>query len=391
MKIAFVHDHPFCEVGNDVYSAGGMPSNVWSRYLINDDKLFVFGRRMIGNAKILSSCDNVSFSLSNFYKSPFSLIKNWNLVHKELADFLSDKDCIIARVPSILGNLAADMAYKTHKPLLIEVVADAYESFRHYGNLAGIIFAPIYHRWTKTIVKRSTYALYVTQNFLQERYPSQGKTIGCTNAIITPVDYSILQQRLKKITSRKSTKIICGQIGDVSVKFKGSHIMLKAMSILKRKGIEVEYHVVGGGNPKKLYSLATSFGVDGNFFYDGYIAHDQISSFIDSIDLYVHPSFQEGLPRAVIEAISRACPCVTSNVAGTPELLSDDYMHNPGDAIKLAADIERVLKDKEKETALAVANFEKGKEYYNNILSERRKIFYNDFFSNVNNDWSTNI
>ena len=386
MKIAFVHDHPFCKKGEEVYSTGGAPAEMWSRYLINNDQLFVYGRQSAGNAKSLSSRTNVSFVLSETYHNPIDLIKRKKSVTEELYKFLSDKDCIIARVPSILGNLSADYAYKNKKPLLLEVVADAYDCYRHYGNIQGVLFASVFDYWTRKIVKKSRYTLYVTQDYLQIRYPSYGKSIGCTNAVINPVDPSVINKRIHRIEGRKGGKIICGEIGDVSVRFKGCHIMLHAMRILKSKGLDVEFHIVGGGNPDEMYKLAKDLGVEDNFFYDGFISHDKIPNFLDSLDIYVHPSFQEGLPRAVIEAISRGCPCATSNVAGTPELISNEYLHNPGDIKKLASDIMKIISFKDKEIEIVKSNYNKSKEYYSNILTEKRKIFYNEFFQSFNTD-----
>lgn len=383
MKIAFVHDHPFYRKGELIYSTGGAPAEMWSRYLINNDHLFVYARQADGNAKSLSSRENVEFVLSTTYRHPIDIIKNKKAVSNELSNFLSDKDCIIARVPSILGNLAAEYAYKHGKPVLLEVVADGYDCYRHYGNISGVLFATMFDYWTKKLIKKSKYSLYVTQDYLQKRYPSSGKSIGCTNAVINPVNSKVIEQRIQRIEERKGNKIICGEIGDVSVKFKGCHIMLQAMKILKEKGIDIEYHMVGGGDPSKMNALAKSLGVSENFYYDGFISHDKIPAFLDSIDIYVHPSFQEGLPRAVIEAISRGCPCATSNVAGTPELISEEYLHKPGDVKKLASDIMKILSSKENEIEIVKTNYIKSKEYYSDILTERRKIFYNDFFQNI--------
>lgn len=391
MKIAFVHDHPFYRKGDEVYSTGGMPSHVWSRYLINKDSLFVYGRNATENAKSLSSRDKVNFVLSKTYHKPTDLLKHYSSIKKELNEFLFDKDCVIARVPSILGNMSAEYAYKNNKPLLLEVVADAYDCYRHYGNFTGVLFAKIFDSWTKRLVKKSSYSLYVTQEYLQKRYPSFGKSIGCTNAVINSVDKSVIEKRIHRIESRTTNKFICGEIGDVSVRFKGCHVMLHAMKILKEKGVNIEFHMVGGGDPTDMQDLAKTLGIADNFYYRGFISHDKIPEFIDSLDVYVHPSFQEGLPRAVIEAISRGCPCATSNVAGTPELISNEYLHTPGNIQKLAADILKIISDKQREIDIVNANYSKGKEYYADIIAEKRKLFYNDFFHSIGYDGKTNI
>ena len=383
MKVAFIHDHPFCEKDGKCYSTSGLPAAAWNRYLVNNDDLYVFGRRSGTGAKSLSSRAHVSFYLSKVYNTPLDLLNKRQKIKKELSDFVADKDCVILRVPSILGLLGCEVAKEKNKPYLLEVVADAYESYRHYGNALGLLFARIYDNWTRKLVSESQYTLYVTQEYLQKRYPNSNKQLACTNAVINPVSEDVLTKRIAKIENRKSSRIICGEIGDVSVKFKGCHIMLKAMKLLKNDGIEVEFHVVGGGSPEKMRKLALKLGVLDNFYFDGFISHDKITEYYDSLDVYVHPSFQEGLPRVVVEAISRGCPCAVSTAAGTPELVEDEYLHEPGDAKKLASDIKKLVQDKAETIRVAKTNFCHARSYYSDELDRRRAEFYGDFFNSV--------
>lgn len=387
MKIGFVHDHPFYEKDGKFYSNSGFPAEAWKRYLVCGDELFVFGRKTSKISQSLSSCDRVNFKLSKYYSNPKSLFLKYRKIRQELADFLSNIDCVVFRIPSILGLMGVEIAIQKKIPFMTEVVADAYASYRYYGNLLGVFAAPYYDFITRKAVMHSEYTLYVTQSFLQSKYPTKGKQLACTNAVITPVSGDVLEKRLIRIKgSNKTRRIVCGEIGDVSVKFKGCHIMLKAMKILKEEGIIVDFHIVGGKNPDAMYALAEKYGVRDQFYYDGYLAHDKIADFYDNIDIYVHPSFQEGLPRVVVEAISRGCPCATSNVAGTPELIEDKYLHKPGDYNKLAKDIKLLIINKTEMARVAEINFKHAKYYYSDILDSRREIFYKDFFNAINND-----
>ena len=55
--------------------------------------------------------------------------------------------------------------------------------------------------------------------------------------------------------------------------------------------------------------------------------------------VYIQPSRIEGLPRALIEAMSRGCACVGSSVGGIPELLNNQYIHEVNDYNSLAVKI----------------------------------------------------
>ena len=100
---------------------------------------------------------------------------------------------------------------------------------------------------------------------------------------------------------------------------------------------------------------------------------------MDTLDMLVIPSFQEGLPRVLIEAMSRGCPAAGAKTGGIPELLRTEMLHNPGDYKKLAKDIKTVLNDKELAKELARENFSEAKQYAKEVLDSRRKSFWVDF------------
>lgn len=68
-------------------------------------------------------------------------------------------------------------------------------------------------------------------------------------------------------------------------------------------------------------------------------------AFLDTVDIYIQPSKQEGLPRSVVEAMSRGCLCVGSRIAGIPELLSTKYLFNAGNVMQIAKILADIDKD----------------------------------------------
>ncbi|WP_191907340.1 glycosyltransferase family 4 protein [Vibrio diabolicus] len=87
---------------------------------------------------------------------------------------------------------------------------------------------------------------------------------------------------------------------------------------------------MGKGDPSRFDGLAKKHGVDVSF--DGFISEkNKILDWLDDIDIYIQPSFQEGLPRATIEAMSRGCIVASSNAGGLNELTLEQFIHSPGD------------------------------------------------------------
>ena len=97
-------------------------------------------------------------------------------------------------------------------------------------------------------------------------------------------------------------------------------------------------HFVGGGPLEgDVIALATKLGISDRIVLHGKLSAGQkIFEFIDSLDLYLQFSKTEGLPRALIEAISRGCPSISSDVGGVHELLPADLLVRSMDVDGLA-------------------------------------------------------
>lgn len=379
MKVLFVHDHRFYE-NDGIYYSPKFSQQTWKPYLQNGNDVTVYARRTSKKCEQVASTDTrVNYVLSNSFSSPLTAIKNYNIIKTELESLIRDSNCVIVRLPSITGIIASRIAYKYKKKLMAEVVGDAYDAYKYYGNLTGKIFAPVFKLLNKNAVRKMDAVLYVTKDYLQKLYPSSKLICACSDVLLEPVSHEVLEKRLKKIELRKDT-FVCGEVGNISVPYKGYEVMLKAMSILKEKGIIIDFHIVGGGSPKRFYKQAESYGVRSQVYYDGMMVHSKISEFYDSLDVYVHPSYTEGLPRVVAEGISRGCPCLVSRAGGTSEFVNENCIHEIKDAKKLALDLEALYNDKELCRNLAVENFNHAKIYYTENLLSIRMEFYNKFF-----------
>jgi len=109
-----------------------------------------------------------------------------------------------------------------------------------------------------------------------------------------------------------------------------------------------------------------------------------VFKWIDSIDISILPSRSEGLPRSIVESISRACPCVISNVCGMPELVNEKWLHNPEDVDKLAELLSKMIEDKENMLEAARENFNRASDYTLDSVRKKRTAFYNAFKEYVN-------
>lgn len=289
-------------------------------------------------------------------------------------------DYIVARLPSFIGNISVDVARKFKKPCLVEVVTCPWDALWNHS-LKGKLVAPFMYYATKKRVMNASCVVYVTNQFLQKRYPTCGKSVNCSNVALRDFDDNILENRLKKIHSiNSSTKLLLGTTAAVDVMFKGQQYVIQALGKLKKKGfINFEYQLVGGGEQTYLKSVAKKCNVVDQVRFLGAVPHNKVFDWLDKIDIYVQPSRQEGLPRALIEAMSRALPAFGARTAGIPELLEQQYIFS--NKMNNVSEICNILQSYNKETMIKQAkrNYSESKKYDKTIIEERRMKFFEDF------------
>lgn len=386
MKIAFIHDHRFVEKNGLFYTTGGLNKEVWSVYLDENITLTVFARHCMnsGNSSSLSSQNNVSFKLSKSYNNPKDFLFKRAIIRKELLSFIKNYDGCIIRLPSFLGLIAVDICKEINKPYAVEVVGNVYDALFSYGSIIAQFLASYVHKLNKKAILDSPYAIYVTKFFLQESYPCKNKSISASDVNISVDPTFSIDKRFKKIENLTFQEIEVGQIGNIEVLYKGYEVCFKALSRISTKypNMKIIYSIAGSGSNGKILKIAKKYPSI-ELRLKGKLNKIEVLDFLDNIDIYMHPSFQEGLSRAIIEALSRGCPALTSNIGGTSELIPEKYMHKPGDYIKLSSDIERVINNKEELRSMAQINFNHSKNYLDTILLKKRKKFWSNFYDTI--------
>ncbi len=109
-------------------------------------------------------------------------------------------------------------------------------------------------------------------------------------------------------------------------------------------------------------------------FLFGSIEHDEIFKFLNDMDIYIQPSLQEGLPRAVLEALSMGLPVIGSKTGGIPEIVRKKDIFKKRNVKQIVNILENIDKNELKE--MSKYSFEKIKEFDVEKLDNIRKEFY---------------
>ncbi|MEM9433522.1 MAG: glycosyltransferase family 4 protein [Pseudomonadota bacterium] len=130
---------------------------------------------------------------------------------------------------------------------------------------------------------------------------------------------------------------------------KGLRVLLEAFSRALETNPDLHLTLIGDGDDRAhLEELAKPLG--DAIHFAGYQSQDAVAEAMSQADIFVLPSFAEGVPVVLMEAMAAARPVITSLVAGIPELVQDGvsgYLVPPGDAETLAARIETLSADPE--------------------------------------------
>lgn len=307
----------------------------------------------------------------------------WNMMNplvksrikKDIAKAVSSCDKAIIRSCSFYTIECYRECIKQSKPYLLEVAGLVKEGL-WFHSLMGKMCANAYEKAFIKMAHESSHAIYVTDEALQKRYPSKGKMLGCSDVVIKEQNKKVLETRLMRYAETPK-QFIVGTAAFLDVKWKGQENVIKALAELKKKGItNIHYEMIGMGKGTRLHKLVKKLNLEEQVHFMGAMNHEQVFEWLKRIDIYIQPSYQEGLCRAIVEAMSCACPVICSDIGGNYELIDRDFIFNCGDYQGLAS---LIIKMKNRILEQAKINLEKSKKYQKERLDNKRNMFFQDF------------
>ncbi len=164
--------------------------------------------------------------------------------------------------------------------------------------------------------------------------------------------------------------IVLLTIGEM-IKRKNHEIALKALAKLKNSNYI--FLICGKGELENhLKDVAMNLGIEDKVRFLGF--RNDIPEICIVSDIFVFPSYQEGLPVSVIEAMSAGLPIIASRVRGNTDLIEDGiggFLHEPNDYIGISRSINRVIKDENLRSEMSKYNKIAAKKFE---MSEVKKV-----------------
>ena len=134
-------------------------------------------------------------------------------------------------------------------------------------------------------------------------------------------------------------------------KLKGPMILIEALGVAAQRHQNICLNIAGDGSQRqKIAARAKALSVASQYRYHGVYTHpEERSAFMRSLDVFVMPSFTEGTPNCIVEAMAHGKPIIASEVGGVPDMIGDDagILVPAGDVKALAKAMLRLSRDEE--------------------------------------------
>lgn len=252
-------------------------------------------------------------------------VHDWNLISCNYVRFHDGQSCSHTLNKNFVQAI-------THRCVKNSYAASALSALAHYVHkILGV-----YHRCVDTFIFPSQFFAHghLESGFAMNNYQVIPNYIDVNNyqPNFSPGSYAVCVGRLSKE--------------------KGLSVLLDALAQLKKQGISVPLHIVGGGPVEdELRFKIKELGLEDSVELLGQRPHDEVIEHIRNAAFMVFPSqAMENMPLVVLEALSLGKPVIASQVGGVPELVEHErqgLLFESGNSEALAQQIARLVRDQQ--------------------------------------------
>jgi glycosyltransferase involved in cell wall biosynthesis len=401
--VVVILEERYCRTPDgSVWTVGPHAYQFWQRYLAEFDHVRVVARvvdvqELSGRARRADG-PSVEIAAVPYYVGPLQFLRHAWAIRSAVRRAVGPEDAVIMRVPSTLAACLGATLRSSKRPFGLEVIGDPYDVFA-----PGAVTTPLRHffRWWFPHVLRgqclgAVGVAYVTEQALQNRYPCRAYSVGMSDvdlqddAIVGEApkftthyssvelcdDDTVLGSR--SIHELQSTRTEIVTVGSLEQPYKGIDILVKAVAQCLAAGIPLRLTVVGEGRYRaSIEQLIGDCGISDSVTLTGQLNSPvAVRGILDQSHLFVLASRTEGLPRAMIEAMARALPCIGTRVGGIPELLDAADLVAPNDIEGLATKIREMVSNPVRMAEASSRNLRKANGYRSDLLTARRQQFF---------------
>ena len=171
------------------------------------------------------------------------------------------------------------------------------------------------------------------------------ETFGLTNCVVLEngIDMERLQPAITSFQEHPHTFVSLGRLGER----KGTYDLIAAIEQAKTKVPDIKCYLAGDGEIEKCKDLIKHKRLDNNIIVVGWADFDKKLELLRKSSVLVLPSYNEGLPMAILEGMACGKAIISTTVGAIPEVVEKEngILIQPGDTIALADALCKYCRD----------------------------------------------
>jgi len=301
-----------------------------------------------------------------FQRSPFRI--NNLIAYMKIKKLIKLHNYDVVHTHTPIASVIVRMACRKLKNVKVIYTAHGFHFYKGAPLINWLLFYPI-----ERYLSKYTDVL-ITIN--KEDYDRAKKSFKAKKKEYVP-GVGINIDEIEKISVNRNDKrrelgieddaIILISVGELN-KNKNHETIIKAIANIKEPKI---YYIICGEGPleKYLNRLIKKLNLENKVIMLGY--RSDVIEFLKISDIFIHPSFREGLPVALMEAMACGLPIICSNIRGNCDLITHEnggLLANPYDVNSFVFCIKKLLINVELREKFGLLNKENIKKYESQII-----------------------
>lgn len=144
-------------------------------------------------------------------------------------------------------------------------------------------------------------------------------------------------------------------------------------------------HIGGNGKTEEVRRLIAEYGIGDIVQFEGWVEGGKKVELLNRSDFYLLPSYNEGLPISILEAMSYRLPIVASPVGGIPEIVEEGvngFLVQPGDNESLYRAISQLIENPNQRRIMGERSWEKVQPYLPSAVESKLMAVYSKLLEN---------
>jgi glycosyltransferase involved in cell wall biosynthesis len=312
------------------------------------------------------------------------IIRSYTLMKK----LCKEHNYQIVHCHSPIGGVVARMACRSVRKFGTNVIytAHGFHFFKGASIKNWLLFYPVEKysaKYTDILITINQEDLSTAKNFSSE------KVVYVPGIGVHTEEFKNVQVDRKKkraefgFTDHDFVFMSTGQIS----KRKNQEVIIRALSLIKEK--RVKYLIIGFGELEdKLKQLVKKLKVEDRVVFAGY--RKDVKEILHAVDGFAFPSLQEGLPVALMEAMSVGLPVVCSNIRGNVDLIENGrggYIYDHNDYLGFSEGMKQIIEGQNITTMKYINQSTIRRFDVTNVNNEMKKIYSSVFKEEEMNEY----